>query len=515
MTFRPCGSPCCGPGGVGGLLAAALPNALVREPRRAHGDPACAVVSSVTGQQRALRSTRLDEPVDVLFIATKATGLRRSARADRNRSPARGPAAQRLRAPRAGCANASARRRRRRRSASSPPRVEPGVIEQTSPFLRIELARTRRMPRAPAERGGDPPAVGDGEAQVMWSKLVRLNAIALTTTAFDAPLGEVRDHHARRLRRGRASRRPPRSRDAEGATIDADAIEHELLECAPRADRLDGARRRRRPRPELDAIAGAVLRAAARHGIPSPTSQRLVAAIAARSTLTPWPTSKVAEEPPGVPDRDQRPRPREPDHTAWGIGLAHFDMERLGFDEGEEILPGITIHADGGVTGNFRVLCDGEHDEELEEAEEAESSRPSRLSRSRRVPGSATSSSSAGERRHVVTARANEHDPAHGEQCGDPRADQRGRHVEAVAAGAACGAATVGPTPAGRPAVAASGERRSTDPAARHPARPGTAGRSLPGRASTRSWRPGGRPHVRVRPVLRWQRRRASGCGWW
>ena len=59
-----------------------------------------------------------------------------------------------------------------------------------------------------------------------------------------------------------------------------------------------------------------------------------------------------------------------PTHTAHGIGLAHFDMERLGFDEGEEILPGITIQADSGVTGNFRVLCDGEHDEELSEAEE-------------------------------------------------------------------------------------------------------------------------------------------------
>jgi hypothetical protein len=63
-----------------------------------------------------------------------------------------------------------------------------------------------------------------------------------------------------------------------------------------------------------------------------------------------------------------------PTHNAWGIGLAHFDMERLGFDEAEEILPGITIHADSGVTGNFRVLCDGDHDEELtvEEAEVVE-----------------------------------------------------------------------------------------------------------------------------------------------
>jgi len=58
-----------------------------------------------------------------------------------------------------------------------------------------------------------------------------------------------------------------------------------------------------------------------------------------------------------------------PTHTAHGIGLAHFDMERLGFDEGEEILPGITIHADSGVTGNFRVLCDGDHEENLEREE--------------------------------------------------------------------------------------------------------------------------------------------------
>jgi hypothetical protein len=59
-----------------------------------------------------------------------------------------------------------------------------------------------------------------------------------------------------------------------------------------------------------------------------------------------------------------------PTHTAYGIGLAHFDMERLGLEEGEEILPGITIQADGGVTGNFRVLCDGEHDEGAVETEE-------------------------------------------------------------------------------------------------------------------------------------------------
>jgi hypothetical protein len=59
-----------------------------------------------------------------------------------------------------------------------------------------------------------------------------------------------------------------------------------------------------------------------------------------------------------------------PTHTAWGIGLAHFDMERLGLEEGEEILPGITIHADDGQSANFRVLCDGQHDEGAVESEE-------------------------------------------------------------------------------------------------------------------------------------------------
>jgi hypothetical protein len=59
-----------------------------------------------------------------------------------------------------------------------------------------------------------------------------------------------------------------------------------------------------------------------------------------------------------------------PSHHAWGIGMAHFDIDRLGLEEGEEILPGITLQADGGVSGQFRVLCDGDHDGEAVEEEE-------------------------------------------------------------------------------------------------------------------------------------------------
>lgn len=55
---------------------------------------------------------------------------------------------------------------------------------------------------------------------------------------------------------------------------------------------------------------------------------------------------------------------RENECVAWGIGLSRFDMDRLGFDEAELLWSEptkITAHADDGVTGNFRVLCNGGH----------------------------------------------------------------------------------------------------------------------------------------------------------
>lgn len=61
-----------------------------------------------------------------------------------------------------------------------------------------------------------------------------------------------------------------------------------------------------------------------------------------------------------------------PEHTSWGIGMSHFDIERLDLEEGESLLPGIVLHNDGGTTGNFRILCDGDHDADEElEAEES------------------------------------------------------------------------------------------------------------------------------------------------
>lgn len=54
---------------------------------------------------------------------------------------------------------------------------------------------------------------------------------------------------------------------------------------------------------------------------------------------------------------------QNPDHNVLGLGLSGYDIERLGLEIGEEILPGVPIQEINVTAGNFRVLCDGEHDE--------------------------------------------------------------------------------------------------------------------------------------------------------
>lgn len=51
-----------------------------------------------------------------------------------------------------------------------------------------------------------------------------------------------------------------------------------------------------------------------------------------------------------------------PDHPpAYGIEVSLFDLERLGFDDGEELWSGITIHGkEGRQPHTFRTLCDYE-----------------------------------------------------------------------------------------------------------------------------------------------------------
>jgi 2-dehydropantoate 2-reductase len=122
----------------------------------------------------------------------------------------------------------------------------------------------------------------------MWSKLVRLNALACTTSAFDRLLGEIRSTPELRAELVGAIEEGCAVAQAEGAAIASGdplvparvlgelTAAHATLGSSMQRDIAAG-----RP-PELDAIPGAVLRAAARHGIECPTIERLVGMIRAR-----------------------------------------------------------------------------------------------------------------------------------------------------------------------------------------------------------------------------------------
>ena len=128
-----------------------------------------------------------------------------------------------------------------------------------------------------------PAEVGDSEAFVLWSKLARLHAIACTTSAWDRPMGEIRSEPETRAAMQGCVREACAVAAAEGAPIpvgqvieEIDAV-HPTLGSSMQRDLAAG-----RP-PELDAIPGAVLRAAARHGIECPTIAVLYERIAQRA----------------------------------------------------------------------------------------------------------------------------------------------------------------------------------------------------------------------------------------
>jgi 2-dehydropantoate 2-reductase len=287
-----------GPGGVGGFLAAALERAGARVTVVAREETAAAIardgieVESVRlGELRARpeAAPALDTDVDVLVVAVKATGLDDALERVRAEPHLVVPMlngldhVETLRARFGPRAVAAAIRIESTRTGggSEPPRVE-----QTSPFLLVEAASADPRMRPALEafasllnEAGVPARVRDSEADVMWGKLMRLCALALTTTAYDAPLGPIRTTPELRADLEACVREVAAVAAADGAESDAEATLAELDDAHAELDssmHRDVAAGRE---PELDAIAGSVLRAAARHDIPCPTIERLTARI--------------------------------------------------------------------------------------------------------------------------------------------------------------------------------------------------------------------------------------------
>jgi 2-dehydropantoate 2-reductase len=289
-----------GPGGVGGLLAGALDRAgtevvvVAREPTAAViADRGLSVQSVSFGRflARPRAVSKLEEPVDALIVATKASGLRTALE--------RIAVEPKLVLPLLNGLDHMAVLRERFSPASvlagtirvEADRPAPGEVVHTSPFLLVDMA-CRDRPASPEvlelanalTSAEIPVRVLDSEAQVMWSKLVRLNALACTTSAYDKLLGEIRSTPELRadlvgaIEEGCAVGRAEGAQDVDSAAAVAELeTAHDTLGSSMQRDIAAGRE------PELDAIPGSLLRAAARHGIECPTIERLVAIIAARA----------------------------------------------------------------------------------------------------------------------------------------------------------------------------------------------------------------------------------------
>ena len=292
-----------GPGGVGGFLAAALARGGEETTVVAHESTTEQInrdgieVESVrlgdfTARPRAI--TTLEEPLEVLLVATKSTGLEQ--------------ALERIQAPPAlvvpllnGLDHMQLLRERFEPTsvAAGTIRIEadrpkPGRIVQSSPFLRVDLAADDPRPREQLERlaqtlghAGVPAEIGPSEAQILWGKLVRLNALACTTSAVDRPIGFIRTDPEWRAALVACLVEGATVAQAGGATIDPASplaeLEEAHAELGSSMQRDIAAGRE----PELDAIAGAVLRAGKRHGIECPTIARLSLQIAQRAGVPP------------------------------------------------------------------------------------------------------------------------------------------------------------------------------------------------------------------------------------
>ncbi len=292
-----------GPGGVGGLLAAALTRAGANVTVVARESTAetiardgIQVASEALGDftARPAAVARLAAAVDVLLAAPKAAALEAAL--------ARVDAAPALVVPLLNGFDHMALLRERFDPATvaagtirvQADRPAPGRVVQRGRFLSVELASATAALRPPLdalatllEGAGVTTRVREDEAQIMWGKLVRLNALACTTAAHDASFGEIRSDPARWAELEGCVREGAAVARAEGAEIEPERVfrEFEVIHDGfGTSMQRDVAAGRE---PELDAIAGAVLRAGARHGIPCPTVAALAELIAERAGVPP------------------------------------------------------------------------------------------------------------------------------------------------------------------------------------------------------------------------------------
>ena len=287
-----------GAGGVGGLLGAALARSganvvlLMREQSLAAYPGELVVESRVLGTFTVPvpASSKLDRMVDVLWVTIKAAGL--------SAVPALAPPGQLEEATviplMNGVDHVALLRQIYATVVAGAMRVEserlgPGRISQVSPFIRIDLAGAQQVADEVRAAGID-CRVDNDETTLLWQKLAFLAPLALATTAAAKPLGEVRGSDLYQL----CQQETLALAVASGAQIDLESLAA-LRSAAP--DTMRSSMQRdvaHGTAPELDAIAGPILRGGVRYGIPTPATAALADQVVARleASRADWKTER-------------------------------------------------------------------------------------------------------------------------------------------------------------------------------------------------------------------------------
>jgi 2-dehydropantoate 2-reductase len=272
-----------GPGAVGGALAVPLAEAGLDVVCVARPATAAAITSqglslrhgSVVRTVRVRAVEELDESVALLLVTVKATGL--------------GDALERIKASPAvvlpllnGLEHVDTIRRRLggRVLAGSIGKLEayrqgPTEVVQTTlaPLITIFPDDEADMLR----RAGLDVRAGESEQAVLWEKTVRLAPLAAATAITQRTLGELRGDTMWRATLEDAVAEACAVAAADGVALN-EAAQWEILDTMPASVTTSTARDAAAGRAtELDAILGAVVRAARRLGVAAPTLDRLLA----------------------------------------------------------------------------------------------------------------------------------------------------------------------------------------------------------------------------------------------
>src|SRR5215470_7814591 len=224
-----------GAGGVGGMVGACLARAgesvtLVVRPETLDTHPPKLQLKSPFGDWSGeVAWTSTVPPTDVLWLAVKATQLDAALRSivDPSSFTAIVPLLNGIDHLQLLRAKYGADRVIPATIAGEVERVAMGHIVHRSPFERLNVSsRGRKLLQTNLDQLaaiGFTTSFVDDEITLMWSKLVFLAPIALTTSAFDRTIGEVITDHGSRHQLEECTREACNAAQAEGAKVDADA----------------------------------------------------------------------------------------------------------------------------------------------------------------------------------------------------------------------------------------------------------------------------------------------------